>query len=108
LDRRDAGSWPGRLNQTVRPGYTPFRLNIRKYQMPNKTNDPNHSLLDAIEALARDARKLTGVLSVLLPTLPAGADHGALHRLFVAANDFRLAVEHSEPQVTELRVRLSK
>jgi hypothetical protein len=79
--------------------------------MPNKTIDPNRSLLDVIDAvtaLARDARKLTGVISALLTTVPAGADHSALHRLFVAANDFRFAVEHAEPQIAELRVRIGK
>jgi hypothetical protein len=58
--------------------------------MPTKAIDPNRSILDAIDAitaLAQDAQKLTGVLSALLPTLPAGADQGTLHRLFVAAND---------------------
>jgi hypothetical protein len=52
--------------------------------------------------------KLTGALSALLPSFPTGADHGTLHRLFVAANDFRFAVEHSEPKIEELRARLGK
>jgi hypothetical protein len=82
-----------------------------QFQMPTKTNDPNRPILDSIDAviaLARDAGKLTDVISALLPTLPAGADHATLHRLMVASSDFCFAIEHSKQQVAELRSRLGK
>jgi len=38
--------------------------------------------IDAVAVVARDARKLTNTLAASLPSIPAGPEHGLVHRLY--------------------------